>query len=396
MAQFIAIPVTQGDAFYLERDNLSVLVDGGRNRRAFPSLFKDIFGKDGVDILVCTHNDADHANGIIGFLENGLRCNEVWLPGRWLGTMPDIFKPFFPLVEQLAEDASQMDPVEILEFESFEDYRHHLLRRESDDLLEDKNREEVEEVGEDGWTESHSIKIEESDLWEEVESLPLWSFRDWIHLYPPRLMQPNSWRLFLSAINAAKRIRSIAMEAYGRGIPVRWFEYTTSHAGGGRPELRPLNSRLIARSKKRPRTLFEYLALTVANRESLVFWSPPGIRHPGVLFTADSDLEGLTPPLELEYAISTAPHHGSQANANAYKKVMSIAPSFFATMTWVRSDGRSRSRPGHAYLHLPPAQRFCTLCRVGTSFNKPMRPIRLFSRKGRWVRHPNSSTCICT
>jgi len=84
MPRFIAIPVAQGDAFYLEREGFSVLTDGGRSRSDLPSRFQAVTKTDGVNVILCTHNDADHANGILGFLEGGLRCEEVWLPGRWL------------------------------------------------------------------------------------------------------------------------------------------------------------------------------------------------------------------------------------------------------------------------------------------------------------------------
>jgi len=66
MATFIAIPVGQGDAFYLERDGWSVLVDGGRSRLDFPALFRQVTRARGANIVVCTHNDSDHANGVRG------------------------------------------------------------------------------------------------------------------------------------------------------------------------------------------------------------------------------------------------------------------------------------------------------------------------------------------
>src|SRR5262249_49339339 len=93
MARFIAIPVTIGDAFYLERDGRSILVDGGKSERAFPALFHYHVNRAGADIIVCTHNDADHTNGIIGFLEAALPCREIWLPGSWLTTVKDLMRP---------------------------------------------------------------------------------------------------------------------------------------------------------------------------------------------------------------------------------------------------------------------------------------------------------------
>jgi hypothetical protein len=108
MSRFIAIPVAQGDAFYLERGEWSVLVDGGRGRAGFAAMFQTATKTDGVSLAVCTHNDADHANGILGFLEAGFRCEEVWLPGRWLAALPDVLKPFVEVFVELAADVAQV------------------------------------------------------------------------------------------------------------------------------------------------------------------------------------------------------------------------------------------------------------------------------------------------
>jgi beta-lactamase superfamily II metal-dependent hydrolase len=77
MTKFIAIPVGQGDAFYLDKGRWSVLVDGGSGRKNFAKKFSLSTGVTAVDVAVCTHNDADHANGIIGFLQSSLVCNEI-------------------------------------------------------------------------------------------------------------------------------------------------------------------------------------------------------------------------------------------------------------------------------------------------------------------------------
>ena len=94
MSRLTAIPVGQGDAFYLESDGWSALVDGGRSRSGFASAFQTATKANGANVVVCTHNDADHANGILGFLEAGFSCGEVWLPGRWLGALPSVLRPF--------------------------------------------------------------------------------------------------------------------------------------------------------------------------------------------------------------------------------------------------------------------------------------------------------------
>jgi hypothetical protein len=172
----------------------------------------------------------------------------------------------------------------------------------------------------------------------------------------------NRCALLWSAIAAADRIRQIATLAFHRGVRIRWFEFTTTEPSGGTPGvLEPINAKEL-RLKRRSGRLLDALALTVSNRESLVFWSPPGAAHPGVLFTADSDLMSVTLPTNMQGAIVTAPHHGSEANAHAYGQV-TAAVGTGPSACWVRSDGRFRARPGQTFLALPQGQRSCTLCR---------------------------------
>lgn len=106
-ARFVALPVSQGDAFFLKPPEGSVLVDSGRSAEGFPELFVRFSGQREVDVLVCTHNDADHANGVLGFLRGGLGYREVWLPGRWLATLPHALRPSERLVLSLWDQARE-------------------------------------------------------------------------------------------------------------------------------------------------------------------------------------------------------------------------------------------------------------------------------------------------
>ena len=179
------------------------------------------------------------------------------------------------------------------------------------------------------------------------------------------------------AIDAASRIRAIAIAAFHRGIPVRWFDFDLARPSGVIAALQPVNARPIARVRPRIGLLLHWLALTVANKKSLVFWSPPADQHPGVLFTADSDLAGIRMPKPLSGSIITAPHHGSEANAAAYLAVTAFEQQS-STLTWVRSDGGYRNRPGQSYLGLS-SRRLCTLCRRQAGKVLPKQAVHLFS-----------------
>jgi hypothetical protein len=352
---------------------------------------------NGVDVVLCTHNDADHANGILGFLEAGLRCEEVWLPGRWLGALPDVLRPFVEVFGELVENIAETDissnmgtaqpspsPIEAY------------AERVHDRLADAPETGEGQSIGENGWPESYLQMLEQAEPWEVPPHwLELWHPEDgpWWFYRTYRRLGPAGVRLLWSAIDAAGRIRAIATEAFHRGIPVRWFEFETATPLGGRPELRPINAREVARVRPRVDPLLRYLALTVSNKESLVFWSPPTEHHPGVLFTADSDLVDVHLPPQLNGAIVTAPHHGSEANENAYD-VVANASNGSPSITWVRSDGRYRSRPGNTYLGLA-ARRFCTICRCAGGSSTTKQTVRLYSRGGAWIRHRGTSVCQC-
>ncbi len=80
--KFSALPVNEGDSFLLRTEDMTVLVDGGKNRRDILKLLhKEKIANKHIDLLICTHYDADHINGIIGILKSGqYSFKEIWLP----------------------------------------------------------------------------------------------------------------------------------------------------------------------------------------------------------------------------------------------------------------------------------------------------------------------------
>jgi hypothetical protein len=398
MPRFIAIPVARGDAFYLEREGFSVLTDGGGNQRDLPLKFRNATNAKDVNVVLCTHNDADHANGLRGFLKSNLKCGEVWLPGRWLGALPDILRPFVEVFDKLEDNIAKTHSPSKVETEesslsTIEAYAEHLYSTSSDTL----GIEEGPPVGEDGWPESYLQMLKNAESWKvpphrlRNQAPSDWSFCSYRHYGQ---IGGTDVRLLWSAIKAADRIRDIAINAFGRKIPVRWFEFDTINPSGGVSELQPVNAREVARVRPRVGPLLDWLALTVSNKESLVFWSPPTEHHPGVLFTADSDLAGAKLPLKLDHAIATAPHHGSEANANAYRAVALANTHGTPSITWVRSDGKYLSRPGSTYLGLAP-RRLCTLCRRTGGIWATKQAVRLYSQSGAWTQHKTNLVCSC-
>jgi len=164
------------------------------------------------------------------------------------------------------------------------------------------------------------------------------------------------------------------------GASIRWFEYDSVANSGGIPNcLVPLNAHEVFRMRVRRWSALQFLALTTSNKRSLVFLSPADDEKPAVLFTADSDLAFSQPIPWTSGMIVTAPHHGAEANKNAYERF--ARESGEDDVIWVRSDGRFKARPGRSYLNAK-GSRFCTLCRGS---NAPKQDVRLILDSKRWT-----------
>lgn len=321
MTRFVAIPVRIGDAFYLERGGRSVLVDGGKSQSAFPELFRLHVNRDQADIVVCTHNDADHANGIIGFLDAGFACREIWLPGRWLDVLKDVLPPDEVVVDDViggaikywsdAVEGNQRPP------ESLEEVGT-LLSEPAPPRLEAQLWQGNDPAD---WPEDVAEAFEPAEALVEPEDSELW-WRQYIPVTGRPIAEPAGfWQVVREAIEAAKRIREIARLAFDNGVPVRWFEHAPHGPSGGIPGfLHPVGARQVVRVFPY-RPLFERLALTTVNKESLVLYSPRDTQSPGVLFCAHSDLRSMILSIQPRDLI-TVPHHGAEANRDAYTSIL--------------------------------------------------------------------------
>lgn len=91
MSELIALAV-HGDAFVYKGSKGTVLVDGGGSSATLGrQLATALPAVSHLDIVVCTHADLDHANGLKAILTEWRRAKratttvgEFWLPGRWI------------------------------------------------------------------------------------------------------------------------------------------------------------------------------------------------------------------------------------------------------------------------------------------------------------------------
>lgn len=337
MIKFVALKVGSGDAFFLERDEATVLFDGGKSEKNFANLFYNELNITHVDILVCSHNDSDHANGIIGYLKSNLTCNEVWLPASWtrkIDTLllnPELF--FDELVENLKSNYLLKSMEHQISSESFEN--------------------------------SHEIDVKSLLFKIENQNIDINIFKQYVLKLPKK-----SHTKFLKLFYDASRIREIAVLAMQKCKKIRWFEYDSKKlASGGELYFQPVNCQEVHKLYGKKISPLEYLALTSSNRESLVFYTP-GIENfiDGVLYSADSDYsfsQGIPSDIGI-HPIITVPHHGSISNECSYTttQVATFVGNPFTTL--VRSDGNYQSRPGPIYKSLQ-LKKYCTRCNGFTS-----------------------------
>lgn len=375
-AEFVAIAVGQGDAFFLRSGRHRILVDGGRGLGVLPRLFPSVTRQTGVDVLICTHSDRDHAEGVLGFLRAGITAGELWLPQSWLGRLQDLLVKFPAFVEELEQDVADLSPPYPPGLGALGDLlgEEGPARKPSERGGDPVERETgaLDERGFPHWLTD--ALCAERDL-----SAPGG---------PQRNIHGAQARLLREGLSAAGIIRSIVCEAYRRRLKIRWFEYRRGQVPSQQHlDPRPVNCVEVAISPPRVGAL-QYLALTRSNRESLVFQAEGDSCCPPVLFTADSPLSFGGSIHWVNGMISTAPHHGSEANAYAYRRFLREAQR--CNITWVRSDGWFKRRPGPSYRAMGRL-RACTRC-----WGPPqaVQHVRLVPQRGRW-RLAQSRPCVC-
>ena len=332
MNKFVALRVGSGDAFYLEREEASILFDGGGSEKKFPSLFGKELNLTHVDIIVCSHNDSDHVNGIIGYLNSSLTCKEVWLPANWVGKIDTLLSNPEMFFEELVMNIKDDVGIEYLEDSICSAMFENRLELNIENLVKKSN---------------------ESYL----------NFKNFRNNFSYLTIKHH--KLFSKLFASAMRIKEITSLAYKKSLKVRWFQYDPAmQATGGENYFKPVNSIEINKLYSKKMSAFQYLTLTRSNKESLVFYSPKiESLVDGVLFSADSDYSfDQNIPSDLgKNPIITVPHHGSKSNEKAYNaKQLKTYVSNTNTIL-VRSDGSYKNRPGKNYKSFK-LNKFCTRC----------------------------------
>ncbi len=323
--RFRALEIGSGDAFVIEANGKQILFDSGGSKSLIKKLLKS---NRKIDLAICSHNDSDHANGFLGLLEDPeFEIDEIWLPGLWV-----------PVLDFVIEAAINKKSVHLI-FKSFEEYN--------------EIKETNHELAYDSLVEQSDISIGDFDS--KLQVISELSENDYF-----LSAGYNNLDWYLNESIKLDRIIKIAGLAYEKGSFIRWFKPdeneppkdTLDHGHG----LRPLNSREILKiDRLKPNNFAKLLFLTNENKYSLVF----EFHHddkPIVVFSADSDYSFLSGKTYSNNVIVTAPHHGSESNASVYGKITGDK------IIWVRSDRRSRQRPGSSFKKL--THKYCLACGI--------------------------------
>jgi hypothetical protein len=328
--QFSALPVNTGDAFLVKSSQGTILVDGGKNKKQIVQLLKKENLKH-INLLVCTHYDADHINGLIGILEsNAFTFDEIWLP-ETLGSLAyTLSEDLFSILCKLRE--LSLENIEDI-FKSAGHFKDEFSKTTDDTPIKIANLETTKMI----LTSLPSSLIFNIEL--HALMLPFFKIAK---------------QLYSMFINMGSAI-AIVLSALSSGAYVRWFRYcpkltnNTSFLG-----MHALNSQETGVTCFSPEIFLKMLYLTTINKGSLVckFDIPD---FPNVLFCADSDLAFATSLPLNDSSIVTAPHHGAESCSNAYSIIQGN------DLIYVRSDNSQRVRPGTTYLK--QQTRYCTICR---------------------------------
>lgn len=367
---FTAVAVGEGDCFlaeYKKNDEIiKILIDGGKHKEETIKLFKKLKLPDKhINLIICTHYDSDHINGIIGLLEDGYTFDEIWLP-EILGSVAATIGS-----KGIREVVEEVNRISEEEYEKLMKFDECMLTEFKSDF---NNSKEVET--------DIDIKFS-SNLWidkmyEYVSFYYDYRYENMFHhsncmdcsnhnqCDKYNYMFPK--HTIIDTVTKTSMLMSLMIPKTHSGSKIVWLKNTNSLVSNKistNIDVLALNSE---ESRRRPyislHNLLKYIyALSKSNKFSLVFKFDLE-NYPNILFSADSDFNFLTlgENIQLkENSIVTAPHHGSPHNELAYDRITDGSKVGNESLIFVRSDRDCPSgRPCSRYKIL--SKKYCTKC----------------------------------
>ncbi len=365
-----------GDAFLLKADYGNVLVDGGCGTDKLVRQLKAI-GSPHIKVVICTHNDIDHAGGLRKFADKWPQIDEFWLPGSWASVVDEILLKPDVIRERLAEEIfithanfleglwlDSMEQTKVYDAPPFDEQQMATIYESIiDEHAQKPIGSPINERGPLQPSDGVATLSEESDWMRnlrqeatpmvQIPKNPYPSHFPSLGPFQKRIHRPGLLSIYLKMISAAANIYEISASAIRNKKPIRWFDFSlfqqSGRPSGGLPgRLEPVNAVELRVQPKRVGSLIYFLSLTRTNRESLVFYSNERLKMPGVLFSGDSPLnfrvarhaakfpmKFLPPNRDL---VITAPHHASKSNVVAYRVIKSWAG--IDRHIWFKNGGR--------------------------------------------------------
>lgn len=377
--KFKAIGVEEGDCLLLENDGFTMVVDGGRDTNKMPGILKGNMSGKSIDVLVCTHYDSDHVDGIISILMSSIDVDELWLPDIF----GDIYKTLVSK-EFENEDFRKWndigDYLDINEIE-YEDISINSIEKETDEncnfeLYNCPIFNLMEIIANEFGLNPRLLK--QNNL---VKTLETMSFR-----VERRSVGYNS--ISEKMIRTLEKIHKILYLCLLKDIKIRWLKYykkTIDKPISFHYNVYGLNCKQVpAVSYKRIDKLIKaILYLSKENRESLVLkYDEEG--HPNILYCSDSDFSFYN---KKKYrlankSIVTAPHHGSKENKQVYDIIQG------KNLVYVRTYHR-RVSPCKKYLS--KNKRYCTKCITKNNSTT----ISLSYINNNWSQNSSTKPCTC-
>ena len=343
--KFTALEIGSGDAFLLEDCHWNCLFDAGGSKNRIVSLLNRK-GIEKLNLAICSHNDVDHANGFIGLLQSKIKIDEIWLPGTWASIL------------QYVKD-NGVGPEEVEWMDTIE---RKFSKKSFEGLNYIKNEDSTKVLGVEA---ENLIDIESYLSLEEFnDTLSFFSEQIEMGMKIKRIIGVKEYNYYLrgrigllSLSLKLDKIITIAGLAYRNGCKVRWFEpvdyCTCTKVDYGFAALNSYERTRVQKPKNAYAFAILYM-LTIENEYSLVFeYCNKDV--PIIRFSADSDCTYQSVSPYPENIIVTAPHHGSEANAIVYNKLVGD------NIIWVRSDRKSGKRPCDVFKCLNI--KYCLACK---------------------------------
>ena len=368
--KFTALPVKEGDSFLLETSRKKILVDTGLDENECRDfiLNKNI---DRLDLVIITHYDKDHVNGLFNLLKSKISITEVWLPEIIGRISKSVKQNENNLLKRIIEYRSQFkeDKLEIIVHTISTNNVRHIeileIANESNKLVSIIHPSKEDNGNNKKWKEKIDNEI---ICLTQLDS-------DIIIAY----INKNHIKKICEIVDVCKKKTNI-----------RWLKYT----GEYKVEKLSPNMNVFGMNCKENKNIKEYsndietiLQLSNINRESLVFKYNFG-RGPNILFSSDSGFEFLNVNQKIDLynnSLVTASHHGSgdKLNLKTYNLVSGN------NLIYIRSDKLNKYRPCWKYTKLE--KKYCTVCNYPP--NNTKNEVNLIYKSLNWNTKNNLCSC---